>query len=128
MSNHSVIAIKGGIVKGDEERVYWLSRYLEVLAKGMDVQKEGDTLFERVKELDARGASVNEIAAIVGQTMQIVTDFRKEETTCINELLRLGDVPNFEKLRASSEARSAEIDTFLTQAIMFKEGLKRRGT
>jgi len=115
-------------MKGDEERIYWLSRYSEVLAKSMEDQKKGEALFERAKELDARGASVNEIAAIIDQTMKIVTDFRKEETTCINELTRLGDVPNIEKLRSAYETRSAKIDTFLSQAITFKEGLRRRGT
>jgi len=107
-------------MKGDEERIYWLSRYLEVLGKSAEVQEKGDALFEQVKELDARGALADEIAAIIDQTIKLVTDFRKEETTCINELMRLGDIPNIEKMRSGFEARSARIDTFLSQVISFK--------
>jgi|GEM_PF-602799 hypothetical protein len=115
-------------MKGDEERIYWLSRYLEVLGNHMEDQKEGAALFERAKDLEARGAPANEIATIVDQTIKLLTDFRKEETTCINELTRLGDVPDIEKLRSGYETRSAQIDKFLSQAIMYKDSLRNRST
>lgn len=115
-------------MKDDEKRIYWLNRYLEVLDKSSEVLEKGEALFEQVKELDALGASADEIATVIDQTIKLVTDFRKEETTCINELMRLGDIPNIEKMRSGFEDRSAKIDTFLIQAILFKESQRGRGT
>ncbi len=111
----------------DEERIYWLRHYQEVLANGMEAQKEGNALFERAQELHARGASADEIVAIIDQTIKLVTDLRKEETACINELIRLGDVPNIEKLKSAYEDRSSKTDSFLIRAISFKDGLRKRG-
>ncbi|MFZ1021970.1 MAG: hypothetical protein WCE82_10615 [Halobacteriota archaeon] len=113
-------------MKGDEERVFWLKRYQDALAKCMEAQKEGKALFRKAHELDASGAPVDDIAGIVDQLIKLVTNCRKEETTCINELIRLGDVPNIERLTSSYEDRSEKTDSFLTQAILFKDGLKQR--
>lgn len=119
---------QGDIVKGDEERIFWLTRYQDALAKCMEAQKEGEALFEKAHELDASGAPVDDIAAIVDQLIKLVTDCRKEETTCINELIRLGDVPDIKNLRLQCEDRSAKTDSFLVQAIMFKDSLRKRRT
>ncbi|MGA7076628.1 MAG: hypothetical protein WBZ42_08830 [Halobacteriota archaeon] len=104
-----------GVNGHDLERIYWLTRYKAALNKGMEDEKKGEALFEKAQELEARGAATNEIKVIIDQIAQLVTDLKQESTTAMNELIRLGDVPNIEGLRSSYETRNAQIDAFLEQ-------------
>jgi hypothetical protein len=122
----AVSASMKGVNRHDVERIYWLIRYKAALDKGMEDEKRGEALFEKAQELEALGAAANELKVVIDYVAQLVIDFKRETTTCMNELMRLGDVPNLEGLRSSYETRNVQISVFLEQVNAYKEYIEKR--